>query len=137
MLLTMKIIPFYREAAECSTRFSILLILLLLVAQAGQAAEIAYYSDGKGVVMSTGNTIVNLVATDDAANLQLTATVATTTSGPVAVRLPLTGTGQQGFRAGVLVSTANSSSLLGLSQILQLQTLGTVTLRTYLGSVLK
>jgi hypothetical protein len=112
-------------------------MLLVLAAQVGQAAEIAYYSNGTDVAVPMGNTSVSLAATSDALNLQLTATVATTTSGPVTVRLPLTGTGQQGFRAGVLVSTANAPSLLGLSQVLQLQALGTVTLRTYLGSVLK
>ena len=133
----MKIIPFSRAAAECRSQMGILLLLMLLVAHSSQAADIAYYSNGQNIVVPAGTQGVSLALATEAANQQLTATVSTSTTGPVTLRLPLNGTGQQGFRAGILVSTANTSTLLGLSQLLQLQALGTVTLRTYLGSALQ
>ncbi|MFD1870799.1 T9SS type A sorting domain-containing protein [Hymenobacter bucti] len=133
----MKIIPFLRSAAESHKQFGLLLLLLLVVALQGRAAEIAYYSNGQNVTTPTGSSNVSVALATEAVQLQLAATVTTSIGGPVAVRLPLTGTGQPGFRAGVLISTANSPSLLGLSQLLQLRALGTVTLRTYLGTVLQ
>jgi hypothetical protein len=125
----MKIIPFSRGAVKHRYQIGILLLLLLLVALQVQAAEIAYYSDGKNIAVPAGS--VTLAAAADASAQKLTATVSTSTSGPVTVRLPLTGTGQPGFRAGILVSTANTASQL------QVSALGTITLRTYLGTALQ
>jgi len=132
----MEIIPLLCSAAKRYRQLSILLLLLLLARQ-GQAATTAYYSNGQNITLPAGSSNVSLALASEAAQQQLTATVTVSTNGPVTVRLPLTGTGQPGFRAGVLVSTANSPSLLGLSQVLQLQALGTVTLRTYLGATLQ
>ncbi|RZK98332.1 MAG: hypothetical protein EOO62_26655, partial [Hymenobacter sp.] len=112
-------------------------MLLLLVAQRGQAAGIAYYSNGRNIEVPMGNANVTLADTADATSKGLTATVSASTSGPVTVRLPLNGTGQPGYRVGILVSTANAASLLALSQALQLEALGTITLRTYLGTALQ
>ncbi|MBJ6143912.1 T9SS type A sorting domain-containing protein [Hymenobacter sp. BT559] len=111
----------------------LLLLLLLPLVRQGQAAT-AYYSDGQNITVPAGGPNVSLALASEAAQQQLTATVTVSTTSPVTVRLPLVGTGQAGFRAGVLVSTTNSPSLLGLSQALQLQALGTITLRTYLGA---
>jgi hypothetical protein len=133
----MKIIPLLPGAVEYRSQLRWLLLLLLLVAQQGHAAEIAYYSDGRNITVPAGGTNVNLALAADAAQQQLTATVSTSTSGLATVRLPLTGTGRAGFRAGILVSTANTTSLLGLSQTLQLQAVGIITLRTYLGTALQ
>jgi hypothetical protein len=133
----MKIIPLLPGAVEYRSQLRWLLLLLLLVAQQGHAAEIAYYSDGRNITVPAGSTNVNLALAADAAQQQLTATVSTSTSGLATVRLPLTGTGRAGFRAGILVSTANTTSLLGLSQTLQLQAVGIITLRTYLGTALQ
>ncbi|TVT41139.1 T9SS type A sorting domain-containing protein [Hymenobacter setariae] len=110
---------------------------MLLVAGQGQAADLAYYSNGQNVSVPAGGPNVSLALASEAAQQQLTATVTVSTSSAVTVRLPLTGTGQVGFRAGILVSTDNAPSLLGLSQLLQLQALGTITLRTYLGGALQ
>jgi len=134
----MKIIPLLCGAVEHRYRASMLLLLLLLLAALqGQAAAVAYYSDGQNITAPAGSANVSLALAAEAAQQQLTATVTTSTNGPVTVQLPLTGTGQPGFRAGVLVSTANAPSLLGLSQLLQLRALGTITLRTYLGAALQ
>jgi hypothetical protein len=137
MLLTMKIIPFSRGAVEYRCQFGILLLLLLLMTQSGQAAEIAYYSNSQNISVPAGSTNVSVAVATNTVPQQLTATVSTSTSGPATVRMPLNGTGQQSFRAGILVSTDNAPSLLNLSQLLQLRALGTVTLRTYLGTALK
>ncbi len=133
----MKIIPFLFCGVRYHSQFRLLLLVLLLVARQGHAAEIAYYSDGRNITVPAGGTNVSLALATEAAQQQLTATVSTSISGPATVRLPLTGTGQPGFRTGVLVSTANSPSLLGLSPQLQLQAVGIITLRTYLGAVLQ
>jgi hypothetical protein len=133
----MKIIPFLSGAIAYRRQLEALLLVLLLITRQGHAAEIVYYSDGRNVTVLGGGTNVSLALAAEAAQQQLTATVSTSTSGPVTVRLPLTGTGQPGFRTGVLVSTANSPSLLGLSQPLQLQAVGIITLRTYLGAALQ
>jgi hypothetical protein len=135
MLLSMKIVPFLRSVSAPSATCSLLVLLLLLLAHHGQAAELAYYSNGQNITVPAGGTNVKLAIASEAATQQLTATVTASTTGPITVRLPLTGTGQKGFRVGILVSTANSSSLGLLSQALQLQALSTVTLRTYLGGV--
>jgi hypothetical protein len=133
----MKIIPFSPRVAFNSHQVEFLVFFLLLVALQGQAAEIAYYSNGQNITVPAGGSSVSLALASEAAQQQLTATVSTSTGGPVTVRLPLTGTGQPGFRAGVLVSTANVPSLLGLPQLLQLRALGIITLRTYLGTTLQ
>lgn len=132
----MKIIPLLRSAVR-RRQCGLLLLLALLVALPGRAAETAYYSNGQNITVPAGSANVSLALAAEAAQQQLTATVTTSTNGPVTVRLPLTGTGQPGFRAGVLVSTANSPSLLGLSQLLQLRAVGIITLRTYLGTALQ
>lgn len=133
----MKIIPFWCSPAKCQIPLALWLVLLLLVAQRGQAAGIAYYSNGRNIEVPMGNANVTLADTADATSKGLTATVSASTSGPVTVRLPLNGTGQPGYRVGILVSTANAASLLALSQALQLEALGTITLRTYLGTALQ
>jgi hypothetical protein len=50
----MKIIPFSRGAVKHRYQIGILLLLLLLVALQVQAAEIAYYSDGKNIAVPAG-----------------------------------------------------------------------------------
>ena len=130
----MKIIPFSGARTRCAGQLNLLLLLCLCAALPGWAAQHAYYSTGQNVTVPTGSTNVTLAASADAAGLQLTATVAASTSGPTTVRLPLNGPAQAGDRAGILVSTANSTSLLSLGSVLQLQAVGAITLRTYLGT---
>lgn len=120
----MKIIPF-KGAASYASQLALLLVVLLMAQQA-KAAEIAYYSSGQTVTAPVGGANVDIVAAGSSAQLQLAATVTSSILTPVTVRLPLNGTGDKGFRAGVLVSTANTLSLTAAS---------TVTLRTYLGNV--
>jgi hypothetical protein len=112
-----------------------LLLLSLCLALPGWAAQRAYYSTGQNVTTTPASSPnVSLAATADAAQLQLTATVKISTSGPTTVRLPLNGTAQAGDRAGILVSTDNAPTLLSLDKLLQLEAIGAITLRTYLGT---
>jgi hypothetical protein len=108
--------------------------LLSLWNVAARAADRAYYSTGDGVSVSSGSGRVELATKTQAAGLELTASirppgvVGLGVFGPAAtVRLPLSGEAPAGYRAGVLVSTANTG-------LLSTRTLETVTLRTFLGN---
>jgi hypothetical protein len=108
--------------------------LLSLWNASARAADRAYYSTGDGVSVSSGSTRIDLATKTQAAGLELTASIRPPriigigVLGPEAtVRLPLSGEAPAGYRAGVLVSTANTG-------LLSTRTLETVTLRTFLGN---
>ncbi len=100
-----------------------------------QASQRAYYSTGSNTVQVTqaspfvvgGATVTgeaNAADGDFATYATLSTDIRANVGVPVGLRLKLTGTAPAGHRAGVLI--ANATTLLNL------QTLGTVTLRTYL-----
>lgn len=114
-----------------------LVCLLSLWNALARAADRGYYSTGDGVSVSSGNSRIDLATKTQAAGLELTASIRPPGAislgvlGPVAtVRLPLSGEAPGGYRAGVLVSTTNTG-------LLSTRALETVTLRTYLGTVLR
>lgn len=111
----------------------LLLLSLLLAAVAARGA--AYYSSAKPVVVAQptglGCTLalcggIQVGTAAQLADLSLAANVYAATSGPVIVRLPLSGTAPAGYRAGMLVSNLGG---IGVSA------LKTATLRSYLGGV--
>ena len=113
---------------------ALLLSTLLLLATAAWGT--AYYSSAAptvatpsacGVPINCGG--VQVATAAQLAGLTLAANVYAATNGPVTLRLPLGGTAPSGYRAGFLVSN--------LGTAVSLQTLGTVTLRTYLSGILQ
>jgi hypothetical protein len=122
-----KIIPFCASFARKARRVKMLLLLLgALAASNAWAVERAYYS-GNGSVGFPIPPNVALSTSVDASNLTLAATITTSASSAVKLRLKLNGIAPAGYRAGMLVSnSAGSAVASGLT---------VVTLRTFVNDV--
>ena len=109
-------------------------LLLSLLFMAASARGAAYYSTGTPTQAELKNNCpsglctgkIQLAVTPPTAGANITATVSLPLAGTARLRYQLNGTALAGYRAGVLVS-ANSA-------LLSLNTLGAITLRTYLST---